>query len=291
MKRTVLFFATLLLFQIGLLAANNVITYTASNRLVENDSDQGTGVYLDAFDEAITSHTFSKGKGRITFENDITVIGDKAFASCTDLISIVIPKSVKTIGASAFNGCSNLTSITIPNSVTTIGVLAFMGCSSLESFTIPNYITTIETAMFSGCSNLTTIYIPNSVTTIGYCAFTRCGSLTFVNIPNSVSYIDAWAFSSCTSLSSINIPTSISTIGSHAFHGCSDLTEITVNWTDDYQLPEMGEGVFENIAGGTEDGLKNATLYIPDDVEDLRMYLTADVWKEFGTIKTLPTKH
>ena len=43
----------------------------------------------------------------------VTGIGDSAFANCSTLTSIVLPKGMTDIGAQAFSGCSNLTSVTL----------------------------------------------------------------------------------------------------------------------------------------------------------------------------------
>ena len=50
----------------------------------------------------------------------MTKIGEKAFADCTSLTSVVIPDSVKKIRANAFESCTSLMSIVIPDSVTAI---------------------------------------------------------------------------------------------------------------------------------------------------------------------------
>ena len=58
----------------------------------------------------------------------VTIIGERAFSSCTGLTSVTIPNSVTSIGEEAFYGCSGLTSVTISNSVTSIGEEAFCEC-------------------------------------------------------------------------------------------------------------------------------------------------------------------
>ncbi len=67
--------------------------------------------------------------------NDISGIGDYAFAYCSGLMGpLTIPNSVTYIGDYAFSGCSGLTGpLTIPNSVASIGNCAFAGCSGLTS--------------------------------------------------------------------------------------------------------------------------------------------------------------
>ena len=92
----------------------------------------------------------------------------------------IIPDNVTDIGEYAFAACSSLTSITIPNSVTSISDRAFYYCSSLTSITIPNSVTSIGGSAFNSCSSLTNITIPNSVTSIEYGAFNECSSLTDV---------------------------------------------------------------------------------------------------------------
>ena len=65
---------------------------------------------------------------------EVTVIGERAFAGCDGLTSIVIPKGVTTIEFGAFDFCSSLTSVVIPKSVNQVGAWAFSGCSGLTIY-------------------------------------------------------------------------------------------------------------------------------------------------------------
>lgn len=88
------------------------------------------------------------------------------------------------IGEKAFFSCANLSSIVIPNSVTEIGNEAFYDCRSLESVTIPNSVTTIGDYAFFGCTSLANVTIPNSVTEIGWNAFSDLKSVVFKDSKN-----------------------------------------------------------------------------------------------------------
>ena len=236
---------------------NNVIHYTATAKVEANSNYPWS---FDTFGANIVSNEWDSesGKGVITFDADVTTIGNDAFCDCDSLTSITIPDSVTTIGEWAFGYCSRLTSVTIPDSVTTIGDSAFVDCSRLTSVTIPDGVTTIGDSAFCHCSRLTSVTIPDSVTTIGKAAFFECESLTSVTIPDSVTTIREYAFAYCYSLTEFNgkfasedgrclivegllnsfaigcgateytIPDSVTTIGEEAFSFCDSLTNITI---------------------------------------------------------------
>ena len=231
---------------------NNQIWYTAVTAKVKPFSE-------DVFGATIVSNKWDGilGKGVITFDGEVTIIGNEAFSSCKNLTSITIPNTVTSIGDEAFSWCENLTSITIPNSVTSIGDNAFSGCDNLTSITIPNSVAWIGSSAFSSCENLTSITIPNCVAWNGSIAFSSCESLTgfygkFASednryliidgvlnsfapaglteyaIPNSVTSIGDGAFCYCNNLTSITIPNSVTSIKRSAFEGCSSLTSIAI---------------------------------------------------------------
>ena len=165
----------------------------------------------------------------IEIPSSVTLIGPKAFESCSGLTSISIPSSVTSIGSSAFSGCTGLTSITIPSSVTSISSYAFKGCTGLTSVTIPSSVTSIGDYTFSDCTVLTSVTIPSSVTSIGYGAFYGCTGLTSVTIPSSVTSIGGSAFSGCTGLTSVTIPSSVTSIDDYAFSNCNNLMDVVLN--------------------------------------------------------------
>ena len=245
---------------------NNVIWYTSSDgNVIEpysgNLNSNATAMQL--FGANITSNTYENGVGVITFDGDVTTIGNWAFYDCSSLTSVTIPDSVTTIGYGAFYDCTALTSVTIGNSVTTIGSEAFAYCSALTAFygkfasadnrclivdgvltyfapaglteyTIPDSVTTIGSSAFHSCSSLTSVTIPDSVTTIGSPAFRYCDALKtfygkFASEDNRCLIVDGVLNSFAPAgLTEYTIPDSVTTIVFCAFSRCDALTSVTI---------------------------------------------------------------
>lgn len=84
--------------------ADNEIWYTSSNNSVVEPHD------TTVFGASITDNSY-EDKGVITFDGNVTSIGNEAFYECTELTSVAIPRKVTSIGNDAFYGCSALGSI------------------------------------------------------------------------------------------------------------------------------------------------------------------------------------
>ena len=244
------------------------IYYTASSKVEPRDKTVfGANYVSNEWDSAT-------GKGVITFDGEVTSIGERAFINCFSLISVTIPDGVTSIGWGAFscgsslekfegkfasddarclivNGVLNsfapagLTAYTIPNSVTSIGAGAF--CQALlRSVTIPQGVIEIGNYAFQECSKLTSITIPNSVVKIGWEAFLQCNSLTSVTIGNGVTKIGYRAFALCDRLTSVY---------------CEPLTP-----------PQGGDNMFFNNDSGRK-------IYVP--TESVDAYKTANYWSDY----------
>ena len=186
----------------------------------------------------------------------------------------IIPDNVTDIGEYAFAACSSLTSITIPNSVTSISDRAFYYCSSLTSITIPNSVTSISDRAFYYCSSLTSITIPNSVTCIDAYTFMRCSSLTSITIPNSVTSIEYGAFNECSSLTDVYYTGTKAEWEKididNSYNGNDDLLNATIHYSDiapstiysaDKVSTQITSGKLK-ITLNVDDNINNATVYV-----------------------------
>ena len=240
--------------------ANNEIWYTSS------DNEVVTPKFTDVFGATIVSNEYDAAKECfvITFDGEVTSIGNYAFQYCSSLTSVTIPDGVTSIGEWAFYYCRSLSSVTIPNSVTSIGDYAFRSCSSLASVTIPDSVTSIGNYAFYICSSLASVIIPDSVTSIEKNTFSNCSSLTSVTIPNSVTSIGQDAFYNCSSLTSVTIPDSVTTLGSNPFENCSNLAEFNGKFASADKRCLIVDGVLKSFAPA---GLTEYT--IPDSVTSI----------------------
>ena len=96
-----------------------------------------------------------KGEGEyVVIPQDVTTIGNYAFASCEWIKTVVIPFGVSVIGENAFYNCKNLNNIVIPEGVATIKSGAFNSCISLTNIHIPASVTRIEDGVLAYCKNI-----------------------------------------------------------------------------------------------------------------------------------------
>ena len=201
----------------------------------------------------------------VNFGNNVTSIGNNAFAYCYGLTSIEIPNNVTEIGDGAFEGCSALTSVSIGSGVKSIGINAFnvgwyptmtavyitdleawckikfmdnpltyahhlfLNDKEITDLIIPNGVTSIGDRAFNGGTGFTSLTIPNSVTSIGNSAFYQCTGLTSLTIPNSVSSIGSFAFENCSGLISVTIGNGVTNMGERAFLRCSAITSVNLS--------------------------------------------------------------
>ena len=129
--------------------------YTAADGVLYANTSQGKMLVMAP----------KKLAGKLVVPDDVTIVRQNAFNSCTLLTEVQLPASLTKIDGATFRFCSSLAKINIPESVTYIGQRAFEGCSSLpEVLTITKSVKYIGEYAFNGCTSLKFIYIePDSV--------------------------------------------------------------------------------------------------------------------------------
>ncbi|MDR1466826.1 MAG: leucine-rich repeat domain-containing protein [Oscillospiraceae bacterium] len=114
-----------------------------------------------------------------------TKIESTQFVGRTDIVDIVIPKSVQVICPGAFYMCTNLKSVTF------------------EEGSMLKYI---ESYAFQNCHSIEKIILPEGTIQIRAHAFWACQGLIFAHIPSTMKAVDCSAFYT-TKLSKVILPT------------------------------------------------------------------------------------
>lgn len=176
---------------------------------------------------------------KIVVEN-ISTIGNYAFAGLSNVTEITLPNTVHEIGDYAFKNCAGLKSVEIPNSLE-LGIISegmFYGCTSLETIKLPDNIQKIENLAFANCKSLSSFTVPKEVTIIKRGTFLNCESLSNITLGNEITAIESSAFAGC-GLTEIQLPSGITGIGEEAF-AKNKFTEFTIS----SGVTELGAGVF-----------------------------------------------
>ena len=196
--------------------------------------------------------------------SDVTLIGDHAFKSCTNLKTIEnIPSTLQDIQKWCFEGtalesvdlsqtklqylpngcfynCRQLKEVKLPSTLTTpnsgtwveaddakYGKQAFSE-TAIESIDLTNtQLISLGDYMFADCQKLMTVKLPSTLKYIWNHAFCN-SSLSSITFPRSLQKIDAWAFQN-TQLTNVVIPTQCSSIEQGAFIDNANLTTVVIN--------------------------------------------------------------
>lgn len=174
--------------------------------------DRGNDVLTDS-DTVLYINGEPVPKNRIVIPDDVTRIGNYAFAYSTYAGDVTIPDNVTSIGNYAFTYCQSITSVVIPDSVTSIGQYAFNRCIKLTNVDIGNNVTSIGNSAFYYCSALTSVIIPDSVTTLGGNVLQYCTALTSVTFGSGITTMGSSVLSYTAKVSSITFKEGMTVIG------------------------------------------------------------------------------
>ena len=180
----------------------------------------------------------------------VTEIGDRAFAGCHDMKSIVVPSSVKKFGSGCFVHCAG---------------------KLIVKCNIPNEF---GNAVFEG-SDFTEVEICEGVKTVGQKAFLDSQCLEKVVMANSVEYVGSRAFQNCGSLKSITIGRGVKYIGGEAFYKSKALREVHISdlaaWCE-IEFTNKNSSPFFYKAQLFLNGNPVTEVVIPESVEWVRNY-------------------
>ncbi len=197
---------------------------------------QADGVLFDKAKSALHTYPAMRPATEYKVPAGVTSIYSGAFFMASQLVSIILPESLKEIGETAFYGCGGLVSVTIPNGTATVGSRAFSMCTSLEAVAFPASVTSIGLNPFELCAGLSSVSVDdaNSVyTVVDGVLFDKVQGLLHsyppalsnerYQVPAGTLAIGSVAFANSRNLVSIQIPDSVSAIGDGAFSGSAEL--------------------------------------------------------------------
>lgn len=224
--------------------------FVKNNEIWYYSNDGAVSVNPNNFNAKIISNKCTRNYGIITFDKDVTSIGESAFINYDNIETIILPESVVEIGSMAFSGCELLTKINIPHGVTSI-----------------------KSGTFSGCKSLKSIELPSTIESIGYSSFQRCTNLENVLIYTTMNLksLGNYAFHACTSLKGITLPGTICEIGNYAFLDCNSLQSV-------FCMADTPPSLGDNVFYGTHQRLN---IYVPRS--SVNKYLSNTDWSSYSS--------
>ena len=180
---------------------------------------------------------------KIVILDSVTKIEENAFQKM-DLLSIILPDSIKEMGKSIFSESSISTVYMSESSWMRFKDAMLEGCkriAKVKSGTKLLYFNSLVlySWILEDCSEIgddafchsdikkrAELKIPSSIQSIGRRAFMGCTVLVKVELPESLTYLGDEAFSGCVNLEEINIPKSLPWVGKNTFSGCHSLKTV-----------------------------------------------------------------
>ena len=144
---------------------------------------------------------------------------------------LIIPEGVTEIRDGEFAGRGDIVSAILPDSLRFMDMEAFCECPELKSVRLPASLGSISPACFAECPKLCDIALPPALESIGEGAFLNCASLRSIAFPDTLRSIGDLSFWG-TGLETVSIPAGVRSIGEQAFWSCEELRRADVNGKD-----------------------------------------------------------
>ena len=147
---------------------------------------------------------------KVTIPEGVKMIGEEAFAYCSNFTEITLPSTITNIERSAFFN-TPITEFVYPQNIDNIPASAFGG-TKLTEFSVPDNVKEIDDGAFYKNDNIKSIYLPDSVKKIGDEAFGDMKNLQSIRFSNSIKELDYAIFNKCKKLTTVKLPKKIQTI-------------------------------------------------------------------------------
>ena len=264
--------------------AGNSITWTL---------DTETGVMEFSGEGRMNSFNFRWNEYRssvktVIISDGITSIGDNAFALCTNLTEVRVPRDLQAIGEEAFYGCTSLTYFQFPEKLTSIEDQAFFN-SGLEKVVLPDSVVSLGAGAFASCKQLRSVELPDTLTEIRDSCFSGCESLVYIHLPKQLKVIRSHGLANCSSMTELVLPEGVETLEDAALavtpiqrlvipESLTYMGENALNYVEEIEILDLAafcrayssSTTFRFTQGFYHKGALITTLTVPASVKDFQ---------------------
>ena len=225
----------------------------------------------------------SKGGTNVNSHGSVCMQGSNPYL---ETVNIATDSKIRDIGAYAFAGCTKLGSIMIPKTVVAIKEAAFEMCYALTTVTFQtntnsaaSALRTIGNYVFYGDQLIEKLRFPEGLISIGNYALIYNMSLNEIKLPNSLESVGAHFLCDASSLTTLTMPANCTFINGAFIHGCENLrTVYMLGYARnlDVETAEKDGMAFDYNHSYCKGHVNNCTFYVPENY--LENYQKHDVW-------------
>lgn len=244
----------------------------------------------------------------VILPESVESVGRYGFGQCINLTKFKLSPAMQTLSELTFWRCAQLREIIIPDNIETVEDNVFESCEGLESVTIGSGVKYMGNQVFNLCTSLKNVYIKDGddplelgwggitlqhlnffytcpveeayvgrdlVNAENLGAFMTSKSIKTVTFGDKVKSVQENCLLNCENLEKVSFGESVTEIGTDALTGCKLITEV-----ESFNTTAPANAAFELEV------YKIAKLTIYDTAKE--SYATADGWKEFINVNTIP---
>lgn len=248
------------LFEIATMGSLEVLDMTNAKIVGKADADRWN-------DDEIPEYEFSHSKTlkEVYLPTTLKVVGEEAFAECSELAHVHFPEGIDSIAPRAFYKSGLSGELSLPSKLRVVSRQAF-GWTKVTKVTVNSDIIAGKTITQKESASGTTSNYSSIYAVGGNSVFAYCENLSEVVVKEGCTKLEI-GFQHCTSLSKVVLPSTLRQIGhesgnngNYIFEDCSSLRDIS--------LPDNLLSIGYNAFASTS--LKE--IVIPDNVQYLGTY-------------------